>query len=255
MRLNRHITTLFVLLAALVAGETFAQNMPERRLVRRGNRQFNKEHYTESVELYEQALKAKPDSFEAQFNLATALSKNRRDDKPELAERAEKLLSGLAKRTDIDDTQRADVAYNLGNVRFDGGNLQGALESYRDAMRLNPDDQDAKFNYAYTKLLLQQQQQQQDQQNQQNQEQQNQEQQQNQQDKQDQQQDKQEQQQQQQDKQKEEQEQQQNQEQRQSGISPQEQEAMLEAIQAQEDKTQEKLKEAQGVLIRGKRNW
>ena len=30
---------------------------------------------------------------------------------------------------------------------------------------------------------------------------------------------------------------------------------MLEAIQAQEDKTQEKLKEAQGVLIRGKRNW
>ena len=232
MRLNRHITTLLVLLATLVAGETFAQNMPERRLVRRGNRQFNKEHYTESVELYEQALKAKPDSFEAQFNLATALSKNRRDDKPELAERAEKLLSGLAKRTDIDDTQRADVAYNLGNVRFDGGNLQGALESYRDAMRLNPDDQDAKFNYAYTKLLLQQQQQQQDQQ-----------------------QDKQEQQQQQQDKQKEEQEQQQNQEQRQSGISPQEQEAMLEAIQAQEDKTQEKLKEAQGVLIRGKRNW
>ncbi len=253
MRLNRHITTLLVLLATLVAGETFAQNMPERRLVRRGNRQFNKEHYTESVELYEQALKAKPDSFEAQFNLATALSKNRRDDKPELAERAEKLLSGLAKRTDIDDTQRADVAYNLGNVRFDGGNLQGALESYRDAMRLNPDDQDAKFNYAYTKLLLQQQQQQ-DQQNQQNQEQQNQEQQQNEQDKQDQQQDKQEQQQQQQDKQKE-QEQQQNQEQRQSGISPQEQEAMLEAIQAQEDKTQEKLKEAQGVLIRGKRNW
>ena len=165
-----------------------------------------------------------------------------------MAERAEKLLSGLEKRTDLDDTQRADVAYNLGNVRFDGGNLQGALESYRNAMRFNPDDQDAKFNYAYTKLLLQQQQQQ-NEQNQQNEQQQDQ-----QQDKQDQQQDKQDQQQQQQDKQEEE-EQQQQQQQQQSGISPQEQAAMLEAIQAQEDKTQEKLKETKGVLIRSKRNW
>lgn len=243
MRLNRYITPLLVIVAALVAGEALAQNMPERRLVRRGNRQFDKQHYTESIDLYERALVADPDSFEAQFNLATALSKNRRDDKPELAERAEKLLSGLEKRTDLDDTQRADVAYNLGNVRFDGGNLQGALDSYRNAMRFNPDDQDAKFNYAYTKLLLQQQQQQ-NEQNQQNEQQQDQ-----QQDKQDQQQDKQDQQQQQQDKQE------QQQQQQQSGISPQEQAAMLEAIQAQEDKTQEKLKETKGVLIRSKRNW
>lgn len=254
MRLNRYITPLLVIVAALMAGEALAQNMPERRLVRRGNRQFDKQHYTESIDLYERALVADPDSFEAQFNLATALSKNRRDDKPELAERAEKLLSGLEKRTDLDDTQRADVAYNLGNVRFDGGNLQGALESYRNAMRFNPDDQDAKFNYAYTKLLLQQQQQQ-NEQNQQNEQQQDQQQdkQDQQQDKQDQQQDKQDQQQQQQDKQEEQQQQQQ--QQQQSGISPQEQAAMLEAIQAQEDKTQEKLKETKGVLIRSKRNW
>ncbi len=270
MRLNRYITPLLVIVAALVAGEALAQNMPERRLVRRGNRQFDKQHYTESIDLYERALVADPDSFEAQFNLATALSKNRRDDKPELAERAEKLLSGLEKRTDLDDTQRADVAYNLGNVRFDGGNLQGALESYRNAMRFNPDDQDAKFNYAYTKLLLQQQQQQneQNQQNQQNEQQQDQQQdkqdqqqdkQDQQQDKQDQQQDKQDQQQQQQDKQEQQQQQdkqeEQQQQQQQSGISPQEQAAMLEAIQAQEDKTQEKLKETKGVLIRSKRNW
>jgi hypothetical protein len=30
---------------------------------------------------------------------------------------------------------------------------------------------------------------------------------------------------------------------------------MLEAIQAQEDKTQDKLKEKKGVLIRGGKNW
>ena len=30
---------------------------------------------------------------------------------------------------------------------------------------------------------------------------------------------------------------------------------MLDAIQAQEDKTQEKLKEKKGILIRGRKNW
>ena len=44
-------------------------------------------------------------------------------------------------------------------------------------------------------------------------------------------------------------------EQPQGGISPQEREAMLEAIQAQEDKTQEKVKEKQGVVIFGNKNW
>ena len=33
------------------------------------------------------------------------------------------------------------------------------------------------------------------------------------------------------------------------------QEALLQAIQAEEDKTQDKLKEKKGVLIRGSKNW
>ena len=40
-----------------------------------------------------------------------------------------------------------------------------------------------------------------------------------------------------------------------AGISPQEQEQMLDAIQAQEDRTQDKLKEKQGVVVRGSKNW
>ena len=265
MRLyKRYISALLLLVAMVASGEVVAQNMPERSLVRRGNRQFDKQHYTESIDYYEKALAAAPDSFEAKFNLATALSKNRRDDKPELAERAEKLLGELSKRPSLDDVQRGEVAYNLGNVLFDGGRLKEALESYRNAMRFNPDDQDAKFNYTYTKLLLQQQEQNQDQNQDQNQQNQDQNQQQNQQDKeQEQKNDKQDkdkeqqdqQQQQQQQNQQDKQNEQQQQQQQQSGISPQEQAAMLEAIQAQEDKAQEKLKEAQGVLIRGQKNW
>ena len=42
---------------------------------------------------------------------------------------------------------------------------------------------------------------------------------------------------------------------RENGISPEEQERMLDAIQTQEDKTQEKLKEKAGVVVRGNKNW
>jgi len=38
-------------------------------------------------------------------------------------------------------------------------------------------------------------------------------------------------------------------------MSREEQERLLSLIQAQEDKTQDKLKEKKGVLIRGRRNW
>jgi hypothetical protein len=40
------------------------------------------------------------------------------------------------------------------------------------------------------------------------------------------------------------------------GMSPEQQEALLQAVQAEEDKTQDKLKEKKGVLlIHGGKNW
>ena len=142
---------------------------------------------------------------------------------------------------------------------------QEALESYKQSLRLNPSDMEAKYNYAYTKRLLDQNKdggggggddkkdQDKDQnkdQNQNGQGQQNPDQKGDQKD------------------QKGDQDRQQNPSQGDkegkgdqqgqptpSGISPQEQQQMLDAIQAQEDKTQEKLKEKQGVVVRGKKNW
>ena len=43
--------------------------MPERRLVRKGNRQFKKENFDRSVDLYMRALGADSTSFEAGYNL------------------------------------------------------------------------------------------------------------------------------------------------------------------------------------------
>lgn len=251
----RYIIIVTTILLALCSAEiASAQKMPERHLVRKGNRQYERGEIEKSIENYNRALEIDPTSFEAAYDLGSALFRMERYDK------AEQTLTKVAADSLRTNTDRADASFNLGNNYFAQKKYQEALDCYRKAMRLNPDDEDAKYNYAYTKLLMQaqQNQQNQDQQNQ------NQDQQQNQQDQQnsDKNQDKeqgeeQEQQgeQQPQEQQGEQQDGEGEQQPREGAISPQEQAAMLDAIQAQEDKTQEKLKEKKGVLIRGRKNW
>ncbi len=260
---------LFVLLGVAPVA---AQQMPERSAVRSGNRQFHKGNYEESIERYQKALTHAPGLFEATYDLGNALYKAERFDQ------AEQTLRQAAADTLRTDAERAEAFYNLGNAQFRQKKYKEALESYKQSLRLEPADMEAKYNYAYTKKLLDndqnggggQDQQQQDQQNQPNDP--------NQQsqprdgdgqqndpnrddpadpqqgDKDEQQGDRNDPQ----DNADGEQSDEQSQGRPQSvpaGISEQEQEQMLDAIQAQEDRTQEKLKEKQGVVVRGSKNW
>lgn len=236
----RVLSIILTAVASLVFCEAMCQNMPERRLVRKGNRQYEKGDFDTSLDSYARALQQDPNCFEAKFN--TANSQFRK----ELIDKSEQTLRKLAQDSTRTDIERSEVAYNLGNTLFVQQRLEEALDCYRNAMRLNPDDKEAKFNYALTKELLKQQQ---------NQQQQNQDQNQDQNQNQDQQQQPQNQDQDQQDQEQNQDQKEQQQQPDQQQISEQEQQAMLEAIQAQEDKTQDKLKEKKGVLIRGGKNW
>ena len=170
----KYIITVIATLVALCSAEVAsAQKMPERHLVRKGNRQYERGEIEKSIENYTRALAIDPTSFEAAYDLGSALFRAERYDK------AEQTLMKVAADSLRTNTDRADAAFNLGNNYFAQKKYQEALDCYRKAMRLNPDDKDAKYNYAYTKLLMQAQQNQQNQ-DQQNQDQQNQDQQQDQ---------------------------------------------------------------------------
>lgn len=257
---NRILLIFITLLFGI--GSASAQKYPERSLVRKGNRDFAKERYDRSIERYTKALEAAPENFEAAYDLGGALYRT------EKYEEAAKTLERIAADSTRTDQERAEAFYNLGNAQFKQEKYPEALESYKNSLRMNPADQEAKYNYAYTKRLLDenkdggggggdQNKDQNKDQNQNDQSQQNPDQKGDQKDQKgdpkDQQGDQ---------KQnpqegkgdKEDQGDQQGQP-TPSGISPQEQQQMLDAIQAQEDKTQEKLKEKQGVVVRGKKNW
>lgn len=157
------------LLGLLCSEEVWGQKYPERRHIRKGNRLYDKARMSEASESYLEALRRDSLSLEAAFNLGDAQYAM------EDYASAEATFSGLLEREGVKmtDPQRADVHYNLGNAQFQQQKLQEALESYKSAMRLNPADQEAKFNYVYTKQLLEQQQEQNQDQNQDQQDQQN----------------------------------------------------------------------------------
>ncbi len=263
MKTHPIIRFLLCLTVLAAASGVSAQHMPERSLVRKGNRQYDKGNYEQSIERYTRALEAAPQNFEAAYDLGNALYKAERFDK------AEQTMRAAAADTLRTDDERAEAFYNLGNAQFKQEKYREALESYKQSLRLNPADEEAKYNYAYTKRLLEENEQQQDQQQDKNKDQDQQQDKDQQQGGQDQKQDQQDnpQQDQQQDQQDQQQENPAEPEDGQGdgqaadaqaapeGISPEEQERMLDAIQAQEDKTQEKLKEKQGVVVRGKKNW
>lgn len=284
---QKSLHIIFTVLALLCVTTLSAQKMPERGLVRKGNRLFDKERYTQSADAYQHALNHDSTSFEARYNLDNTMIRRAMADTTAYADpqssaakmsqgfisQAEGLLQAAAADSLRTADERADAFYNLGNSQFIQQKLQEALKSYRQSLVLRPDDMEAKYNYALTKKLLEQQQQnQQNQQNNdQNQDQQqddNQNQDQNQQgnnnqnqnqdknDQSDNKQDKNEDQQGGGDQEQKEQPQQPQGQKPKSGMSEEQQQQLLNAIQAQEDKTQEKLDEKKkGIIIRGKKNW
>lgn len=283
--LLRYIALVAVALLSL-APSVKAQNIPERGLIRKGNKLFNRELYTRSSEAYQEAMLHDSTLFEGRYNLANALIRQAMADSTatQNAESAEANMSagylsqaeGLLKKAALDslqsDAARADAYYNLGNAQFVQQKLQEALSSYRKALTLRPDDMEAKYNYALTKKLLEQNQNQDQQQDQnqdqnQNQDNKNNDQNQNQNNQnQNQQQDPNKDQQQNQDqnkdgggddKQDEQEDKKPNEQpQNRSGMSEEQQKQLLDAIQAQEDKTQDKLdKKAKGIIVKGRKNW
>jgi len=237
----KRIALIFLLLTVSVG--VHAQLYPERKYIRSGNRAYERKNYVESEESYRRALEKKPDSYVAGTNLASALYKQGRYSE------ADSLYRKHAPAATSPE-EAAASAYNTGNAQFQQHQLEKALESYKQSLRLNPNDREAKFNLAYVKKMLQKDQDKQKQQDkQQNQDKQNQQQDQQQQ----QQQQQQDQQQQQQDQQQQDQQQQdQQQQQQQAGAE----EAILDAMQREEDKTREKM-DAQKVpaAVRSGKNW
>jgi Ca-activated chloride channel family protein len=225
------------------------QAQDDKKEVREGIKKYKDEQYNEAEIAFRRGLEKDSLSYNARFNLGDALYKQNQ------FEQAETLFKNLSPDERQTDAGRAKLLHNLGNTQLQQKKYKESIDAYKQALRLNPTDDETRTNLAYAQRMLKNDEQEQ-QQNQNNQDkdknndqnqQQNQDQQQQNQDKDDkqdnnnQQNDKNEQQQQQEPK-----------------ISPQQAQQILEAVQSNEKETQEKVKKEKAKALgkyKTEKNW
>ena len=128
----------------------------DKREVRKGNREFKKENYKEAELEYFRALAKDSLSFAANYNMANTLYRQENYDQ------ALKYMEKIADAA-VESPAAADYYYNLGNIAMAKEDYQKAVDAYKQSLLRNPGDLDAKENYIYAKEKLKQQQQQQNQ--------------------------------------------------------------------------------------------
>lgn len=142
-RILRYSLTAFLL--ALACGVCMAQT--DRKEVRAGNRQYRKGNWQNAEIEYRKAQAKDSTSFAAGYNLAGALYREGNFDE------AAKTLDRL-KEIAPASGRAADYFYNQGNVAVQKKDWKAAVEAYKQSILLNPEDLEAKENYAYAKQML-----------------------------------------------------------------------------------------------------
>ena len=111
-----------------------------------GNRFYAQAQYDHALDSYQRARAERPDLFQLDYNIGNALHR----------------LGDYARA--VEETQRATAAtdgylafrafYSLGNHHFRLGQLQAAFDAYKQALLINPDDLDSKYNLEVVARLM-----------------------------------------------------------------------------------------------------
>ena len=153
---RKKVTAMLFLLMTMTA---VAQT--DRQYIRQGNRQFHRGDYPGSEVSYRKAIEKNPKNPQAAFNLGNALMAQKKDSAAvEQFESAAKL--------ETNPLRRSQSYHNMGVVCQTHKMYGEAIEAYKNALRLNPDDDETRYNLVLCKHLKQKQDQ-----NRQNQDQQN----------------------------------------------------------------------------------
>jgi len=144
---------IFVLVILTLSLVVAACSPSAEKLNKEGNSAYAKQAYEEALSAYQFAQIESPELAEPYYNAANSLYRQGM-----YAEALEQLSQALSYAKE--ETLAENSFYNLGNSSFSTQEWENAIEAYKEALLLNPDDLDAKYNL---ELALQQQEQQEEQ--------------------------------------------------------------------------------------------
>lgn len=119
----------------------------QQKQVREGNNLYQQKKYKEAAAAYQNALIKKPNYTPGLFNLGNSLYQQKQYDA------ARKVLAS-AEKTTGEKQGRGAADYNIGNTYMEEKKWQEAVDAYKKALRNNPQDADAKYNLSYALSML-----------------------------------------------------------------------------------------------------
>ena len=149
--LDIRLKNIAILLLLVLSTSSFAQN--KKSFLRDGNTLYADSSYNDAEMQYRKSLEKDQDYFNASFNLADAVYRQERYE--ESSALFDALIDNAPTENDL-----AKVYHNLGNSLTQEQKLEEAIEAYKNALRINPNDAETRHNLALSKKQKQEQEQQ-----------------------------------------------------------------------------------------------
>ena len=220
----------------------FAQS--SKKLIHDGNQKYEEKKFGDAEIDYKKSINTKENAFIGNYNLGNAYYQQGKFDQ------AKQQFETASELKSANKEELSKSYHNLGNTLIKNKKYEESVQAFKQALKLNPKDNDTRYNLAYAQSMLQQQQQQQKQDGDKNQDKKDQKDQQKENKKQEQQ----KQQEQKQEQSKEEQAKKESQP-RKDKISKEDAEKILQALNNDEKKTQKKLNVKEGSKIKIEKEW
>ena len=143
------ISAMLLLFVTSVSGQS-SYNM-----IKDGNKQFKEKKFSDAEVNYRRSINTGKNLKEGNYNLGNAYYK---EGKYEQAAQQFQSVSGMKS---LSAEEQAKTYHNLGNSLLKENKFEESIQAYKNALKLNPNDNETRYNLAYAQAKLQQQQQQQ----------------------------------------------------------------------------------------------
>jgi Ca-activated chloride channel family protein len=140
-------TIFSILYLAFIIPALSLQAQDTDRLIQRGNEEYKRKEYQMAEAAYNEVLNMDPANSIAKYNKAAALYRQTKSDE------SVKVLEDLAFKTEAPDL-KSKAYYNKGAILSAQKKLEESIEAYKNALRQNPDDKEARENLQKALLEL-----------------------------------------------------------------------------------------------------